>query len=173
MQRQCQGYGAVNASSIKDVVGVHSFIHFLLFLSSFLSFSFAFSRSLSVPFVLAIHIEFPWIYSHVIHLNVLEIHKQFIVVKITSSPEIAECKTEKMFKKNDNNWIVRTTPGTVTISKATKQSQWYQHRQTTTTTQATTTTTTINKEISIVRVPFKWCTNALQRKKHTSQHQCT
>lgn len=44
---------AVNASSIKDAVGAHSFIHF---------FSLPFAIFLSVPFVLAIYtiyIEFP------------------------------------------------------------------------------------------------------------------
>lgn len=69
---------------------------------------------------------------------------------------------------------MRTTLGTVTISTATKQSQQYQYQQTTTTTETMTMTTAINGEISIVvRVPFKWCTNALQSKKRTSQHQCT
>lgn len=58
MERQCYGYEeTVNVSSIKDVVGVHSFIHFLLFLLQFLSLSLTLSRSLLYwPYI-----EFPWI----------------------------------------------------------------------------------------------------------------
>lgn len=39
IERQCRGYGAVNASSIKDAVGVHSFIHLFISHSSFHHFS--------------------------------------------------------------------------------------------------------------------------------------
>lgn len=52
-----------------------------------LSLTLTIARSLG-PFYMAkyIAIEFPWICSYVIHLNILEIHKLFVVVKIASVP---------------------------------------------------------------------------------------
>lgn len=150
---------------------IQSFIHFLLFLSMEMALS-------HCPFCIGhtMHIEFPWIllacHPFKCFINSQAIHRRQNHI-IARASWVQDTESERDCKKH-NNWKVGTTLGTVTISKATKQSQRYQHQQTTTTTTVTQqTTAAINEEISIVRVPFKCCTNALQRKTRTSQHQCT
>lgn len=85
----------VNAPSIKDVVRVHSN---LFIPPPPLSLSFTLLLPFfTVLFCMAIYIaiEFPWICSYVIQLNALEIHKLFIVVKITSLPKKKKKKCKK------------------------------------------------------------------------------